>query len=67
LPDTEGTELCKKFRAEGGTIPVLMVSGNSADHEREAGLAAGANAYMVKPFDFEALAMKLKELTDIHS
>ena len=67
LPDTEGTEICKQFRADGGTIPVLMLSGNSADHEREAGLAAGATAYMVKPFDFEALAIKLKELIESHA
>jgi DNA-binding response OmpR family regulator len=65
LPDTEGIEICKQFRAAGGATPVLMMSGNSADHERAAGLTAGATDYMVKPFDFEKLATRLRELVNL--
>jgi DNA-binding response OmpR family regulator len=64
LPDMEGTDICRQFRKDGGTIPVLMMSGNSTEHERETGLAAGANEYFVKPFNFEQLSVKLKELIE---
>jgi DNA-binding response OmpR family regulator len=67
LPDTDGLEICKQFRAAGGTTPVLMMSGNSAEHERAEGLAAGATDYVVKPFNFEQVAARLKELITANS
>jgi DNA-binding response OmpR family regulator len=65
LPDAEGVDICKQFREQGGSIPIIMLSGNTSDKERQEGMAAGASDYFTKPFDFEKVSNKLKELLQI--
>ncbi|MGB3137513.1 MAG: response regulator, partial [Nodosilinea sp.] len=62
LPDAEGSSLCQRFRQQGITAPVLMLTakGNSADKVQA--LDAGADDYVVKPFDFEELCARIRAL-----
>ncbi|MCQ4163280.1 ATP-binding protein [Tahibacter harae] len=57
LPGASGLELCRQISAEAAPRqrPVILISARAADTDREAGLAAGAAAYLAKPFSFEAL------------
>jgi len=57
LPDGDGLDLVRGIRADGHTIPVLIMTARGAVDERIAGLDAGADDYLVKPFNhFELLA-----------
>jgi len=49
LPDVDGFEFCRQLRAVDSKTPVLFYSGAAYDADRKEGLAAGANAYLVKP------------------
>jgi two-component system OmpR family response regulator len=51
LPDTDGLAVCRALRARGSTIPILMLTARAEVAERIAGLDAGADDYIVKPFD----------------
>ncbi len=57
LPGMSGVELCHRLVAvpEAQRRPVILISAKATDSDREAGLAAGATAYLAKPFSFEAL------------
>lgn len=60
LPGRSGIEVCKALRAAGQTAPIIMLSAKSSVSERTEGLMAGADDYMVKPFDFEELLARVK-------
>lgn len=60
LPGRSGIEVCKALRAAGQTAPIIMLSARSSVSERTEGLLAGADDYMVKPFDFEELLARVK-------
>lgn len=62
LPDIDGLEVCRQLRAVGVTEPVLMLTARDAIPDRVAGLDAGADDYLVKPFDFEELLARLRAL-----
>lgn len=49
LPDLDGFEFCKQIRATDTSTPILFYSGAAYDSDRQKGIAAGANAYVVKP------------------
>jgi DNA-binding response OmpR family regulator len=49
LPRTDGFELCRQIRATDAKTPILFYSGAAYDTDKEKGMAAGANAYVVKP------------------
>src|SRR3974377_1221341 len=51
LPDVDGLEICRRVRATGHHTPILMVTARDAVDDRVAGLDAGADDYLVKPFD----------------
>jgi DNA-binding response OmpR family regulator len=51
LPDTTGIEICRSFRARGGRAAILMLTSRSDKFDKAAGLDAGADDYLVKPFD----------------
>ena len=49
LPDVSGLTLCEQIRAQDRHTPVIIFSGNARAADREAGMLAGANIYIVKP------------------
>jgi two-component system OmpR family response regulator/two-component system response regulator QseB len=62
LPRVSGLELLRKLRAAGNAVPVLILTARDAVPDRVAGLDAGADDYMVKPFDLDELAARLRAL-----
>lgn len=62
LPDISGFELCRRLRARGNTTPILMLTARDAVPDRVAGLDAGADDYLVKPFAFAELLARLRAL-----
>lgn len=57
LPDASGLEVCRQLRSQPryDGVPVVLMSARSSREDREAGIAAGAAAYLAKPFSFEQL------------
>jgi two-component system OmpR family response regulator len=62
LPDLGGLEVCRRIRAVDDQTPVLMLTALSAVPDRVAGLGAGADDYLVKPFAFDELLARLRAL-----
>jgi two-component system OmpR family response regulator/two-component system response regulator QseB len=62
LPRLEGLELLRRMRGAGDRTPVLILSARDALEDRVKGLDAGADDYLVKPFQFEELAARLRAL-----
>jgi DNA-binding response OmpR family regulator len=62
LPDGDGRTLVTSLRARGDHIPVLMLTARDGLEDKVAGLAAGADDYLVKPFAFEELIARLRAL-----
>ena len=63
LPGIDGFELCRRLRNAGVRTPILMLTGLDDVEDRIAGLDAGADDYLVKPFDFGELAARLRALS----
>ena len=63
LPGLDGFEVCRRLRADGVWSPVLMLTARDAVDDRVAGLDAGADDYLAKPFSFEELLARLRALT----
>lgn len=62
LPDGSGLELCRELRAAGASVPILLLTAQSAVGERVAGLNAGADDYVVKPFALAELRARVRAL-----
>ena len=62
MPGLSGVEVCKRLRAAGERIPILMLTARETVADRVAGLEAGADDYLVKPFALEELLARLKAL-----
>jgi two-component system, OmpR family, response regulator MprA len=62
LPDLDGLEVCRRLRAGSPELPVLMLTAKDAVPDRVAGLDAGADDYMVKPFSFDELHARIRAL-----
>ena len=62
LPAIEGVDLLGRLRARGVSAPVLMLTTRGTVADRVEGLDAGANDYLVKPFDVEELLARLRAL-----
>src|SRR6266496_1783380 len=62
LPRLTGFETCRKLRNEGVWAPVLMLTARDAVEDRVAGLDAGADDYLTKPFSFAELLARLRAL-----
>jgi len=62
LPRLDGLELLKRLRAAGNPVPVLVLTARDATGDRIAGLDAGADDYLVKPFDVAELKARLRAL-----
>lgn len=62
LPDQDGLELCRQLRKREVKTPILMLTGLGSVEERVAGLNAGADDYLPKPFEFEELIARVRAL-----
>ncbi|MBX6372079.1 MAG: response regulator transcription factor [Acidothermus sp.] len=62
MPGIDGLETCRRLRAAGDDLPVLMLTAREAVSDRVAGLDAGADDYLVKPFALEELLARLRAL-----
>ena len=62
LPDVNGFELCRKFRDAGNFIPVIMLTARSSPEDRVLGLEAGADDYLVKPFELDELLARVRSV-----
>jgi two-component system, OmpR family, response regulator MprA len=62
MPGLDGLEVCRRMRATGDRTPVLMLTARAEVTERVAGLEAGADDYLIKPFAREELVARLRAL-----
>ena len=62
MPLMDGFEVLNKYRAEGGTAPVLFLTARDAVSDRVRGLDSGADDYLVKPFSFQELLARMRVL-----
>ena len=62
MPRLDGLEVCRRLRREGSRLPVLMLTARAEVEDRVAGLDAGADDYVVKPFALEELFARLRAL-----
>ena len=62
MPGVDGLEVCRRLRAAGDRTPVLMLTARDAIDDRVAGLDAGADDYLVKPFALKELKARLRAL-----
>ena len=60
LPGLSGLELCRRLRATGNKIPVILLTAKDEVSDRVAGLDAGADDYVVKPFSIEELLARIR-------
>ena len=63
LPGKDGMDVCRAIRAVGHRVPILMLTALDGVEQRIAGLDAGADDYLTKPFDFGELLARLRALT----
>ncbi len=62
LPDIDGLEVSRMLRREGNRVPILMLTARDAVSDRIDGLDAGADDYLVKPFDVDELKARIRAL-----
>jgi two-component system response regulator MprA len=62
MPGVDGLEVCRRMRAAGDRTPVLMLTARETVADRVAGLDAGADDYVVKPFDLDELLARMRAL-----
>jgi two-component system, OmpR family, response regulator PhoP len=62
LPKLGGLAIVQKLRAEGRTTPILILTARSSWQDKVVGLEAGADDYLVKPFEYPELAARVKAL-----
>ncbi|NLT06422.1 MAG: response regulator transcription factor [Solirubrobacterales bacterium] len=62
LPKLDGVEVCRRLRADGGDVPILMLTARDGLDARVEGLDSGADDYLVKPFERRELLARLRAL-----
>lgn len=62
LPKMDGFDLCKRLREEGNRTPILFLTARDLPHDRVAGLEAGGDDYLVKPFHLDELLARVRAL-----
>jgi two-component system response regulator MprA len=62
MPGVDGLEVCRRLRRSGSRVPVLMLTARAEVENRVAGLDAGADDYLTKPFALEELVARLRAL-----
>ena len=66
LPDIDGIEVCRTLRRAGNRTPILMLTARTEVGDRVEGLEAGADDYLVKPYDVRELQARLKAIMRRH-
>jgi two-component system, OmpR family, response regulator MprA len=66
LPDIDGVQVCRTLRQAGDRTPILMLTARAAVEDRVDGLEAGADDYLVKPYDVRELQARLKAILRRH-
>ncbi|NEO99793.1 MAG: response regulator transcription factor [Symploca sp. SIO2E9] len=62
LPKMDGITICQKLRSQGYSTPVLMLTARDTIDDKVVGLDAGADDYLVKPFDLQELSARIRAL-----
>lgn len=62
LPGMSGLDICRQMRAEGITLPILVLTARNEEEQKVSLLEAGADDYLVKPFSFDELAARVQAL-----
>ncbi len=62
LPKLDGMQLCQHLRKKGDDTPIILMTARDASTDKIAGLDAGADDYLVKPFEFEELLARIRAL-----
>jgi DNA-binding response OmpR family regulator len=62
LPAMSGVDVCRSFRGTGGRSAILMLTGKAGSHDKIAGLDAGADDYLTKPFELDELSARVRAL-----
>jgi two-component system response regulator MprA len=62
MPDIDGMEVCRRLRAAGNRVPILMLTARDGVDDRVAGLEAGADDYLPKPFALRELIARLRAI-----
>ena len=62
MPIVDGLTVCKVLRADGNRLPILMLTARTETRDRVAGLDAGADDYLPKPFELDELLARLRAL-----
>ena len=62
MPRLDGLELTRRLRGDGSELPILMLTARDEVADRVAGLEAGADDYLVKPFALEELVARVRAL-----
>ncbi|MGF1663446.1 MAG: response regulator transcription factor [Kineosporiaceae bacterium] len=62
MPRVDGLEVCRRLRAQGSRVPVLVLTARDATSDRITGLGAGADDYLPKPFALEELLARIRSL-----
>ncbi len=62
LPGLDGISLCQQIRSQGKKMPILLLTGRDRTHDKAVGLDAGADDYLVKPFEAEELVARIRAL-----
>jgi DNA-binding response OmpR family regulator len=60
LPGTDGVAICRRLRAQGRSLPILMLTARSGEMDRIHGLDAGADDYVAKPFSLQELKARVR-------
>lgn len=66
LPDIDGMQVCRTLRNSGNRTPILMLTARAEVEDRVDGLEAGADDYLVKPYDVRELRARLKAIMRRH-
>jgi DNA-binding response OmpR family regulator len=60
LPGMSGYQICRQFREDGGTTPIIFLTGMNDIASKEGGLDSGADDYLTKPFEFRELSARIR-------
>ena len=63
IPQVNGIELCRRIREKNVQVPILMLTALGTTEDKVSGFDAGADDYLVKPFEFRELLARIKALT----